>query len=101
MQRWTTFALRAAFILGFLIVLPVIALPSVARVLDELLYGTPQSTIPSAPDSGSSPAPRASELAHATPAALELPLPDDSFPPDAERIPAVPPPEFRSVPDFL
>ena len=101
MQRWTTFALRAAFILGFLVVLPVIALPSVARFLDEMLYGTPERTVPFAPDSSSLQAPQTSGLAHATPASLEVPVPDDSLPPEGARVPTVPPPEFRSVPDFL
>jgi hypothetical protein len=101
MQRWTTFALRAAFILGFLVVLPVIALPSVARFLDEMLYGTLERTVPIAPDSSSLPAPRTSGLAQAIPASLEVPVPDDSLPPEGARVPTVPPPEFRSVPDFL
>lgn len=35
------FSLRAIFLLGFIIVMPVLALPAVARRIDEWLYGPP------------------------------------------------------------
>src|SRR5687767_13520624 len=34
-------SLRALFLLGFVVVMPVLALPPVARWMDELLYGPP------------------------------------------------------------
>src|SRR5437764_13178773 len=34
-------SLRAMFLLGFVIAMPVLALPPVARRIDELLYGPP------------------------------------------------------------
>src|SRR5689334_14548951 len=34
-------SLRAIFLLGFVIAMPVLALPPVARRIDELLYGAP------------------------------------------------------------
>src|SRR5437773_9180946 len=34
-------SLRAVFLLGFVIAMPVLALPPVARRIDELLYGPP------------------------------------------------------------
>src|SRR3954471_6503202 len=46
MQRWTSFTLRAVFILGFLVVMPVMALPQVAGLLDRLLYGHSENTVP-------------------------------------------------------
>lgn len=35
------FSLRAIFLLGFIVAMPVLALPSVARRIDEWLYGAP------------------------------------------------------------
>jgi hypothetical protein len=103
MQRWTNFALRTAFIVGFLVVLPMIALPSVAAFLDQLLYGTAHSTIPAVPSSAGPLSDRATPpIANASPASLELSLPDESVPPaDAERIQAVPPPPLGRAPNFL
>ena len=34
-------SLRAVFLLGFVVAMPVLALPAVARRIDELLYGSP------------------------------------------------------------
>lgn len=39
-----TLSLRAIFIIGFVIVMPLLALPAVARRLDNLLYGPPPAT---------------------------------------------------------
>jgi len=35
------FSLRAIFLLGFIIAMPILALPSVARRVDNWLYGAP------------------------------------------------------------
>lgn len=45
MHRTTSLALRGVFLLGFLIALPVIALPGVARFVDQALYGKPSPAI--------------------------------------------------------
>lgn len=76
MQRWTSFALRAGFIVGFLIVLPVIAMPKVAALLDQLLYGESKSTLPSVAsekDLSSPPPSPGPGPANAEPAALDVP----------------------------
>jgi hypothetical protein len=46
MPRSTSLLLRALFLLGFIIVLPLLALPPVVHYLDEALYGKAKSTIP-------------------------------------------------------
>lgn len=46
MTRSPFVLLRALFLLGFIVILPIMALPPTVRFLDELLYGKPQSTIP-------------------------------------------------------
>src|SRR5687767_11970032 len=46
MHRTTSLALRGVFLLGFLVALPVIALPGVARFVDQTLYGKPTPAIP-------------------------------------------------------
>jgi hypothetical protein len=43
------FSLRAIFLLGFIIAMPVLALPSVARRVDNLLYGPPPAEFGRAP----------------------------------------------------
>jgi hypothetical protein len=43
------FSLRALFLLGFIIAMPVLALPSVARRIDEWLYGAPSADFGRAP----------------------------------------------------
>src|SRR5438477_8245070 len=42
-------SLRALFLLGFVIAMPVLALPPVARRIDELLYGPPPADFGRAP----------------------------------------------------
>src|SRR5437899_10112735 len=42
-------SLRALFLLGFVVAMPVLALPPVARRIDELLYGPPPSELGRAP----------------------------------------------------
>ena len=101
MQRWTTFTLRAAFIIGFLIVLPVMAMPSVASFLDRLLYGNAESSLPPAKEPGSVREPRVKTPADASQAAHEVPIVDEPDPSGiAARIHAAPPP-LQRVPDFL
>jgi hypothetical protein len=43
-----TLSLRAIFIIGFVIVMPLLALPAVARRLDDWLYGPPPQSTPHA-----------------------------------------------------
>jgi len=100
--------LRAVFIIGFLIVLPVMAMPSVATLLDGLLYGQPEK---SGPTTGVEPAPMLNKLtvAEASQATHEVPLPSEGsdLPAEpgshslAERFPAAPPPPLQQSPDFL
>jgi hypothetical protein len=102
MQRWTTFTLRAAFIVGFLIVLPVMAMPTVASFLDRLLYGNSESSLPPARQSDSEPVPRAKTPPDASQATHEVPIVDEPDPSGiATRIHAAPPPPLQRVPDFL
>ncbi len=107
MQRWTSFTLRAAFIVGFLIVLPVIAMPSVAGLLDQLLYGNGESSVPLAREDAV-PGPREKRTeSDATRATHEAPFSPESTP-FAERLESgiagdhrAAPPPFRQAPDFL
>ncbi|MBC7856269.1 MAG: hypothetical protein IAF94_22795 [Pirellulaceae bacterium] len=104
MQRWTSFTLRAGFIIGFLIVLPVMAMPSVASFLDRLLYGQPESSVPLVIKADAEFAPRKQpeqSRADASPAAYEVPLPEE---PSASGIAGnfqPPPPSLQRAPDFL
>ncbi|MCE9529454.1 MAG: hypothetical protein K8R36_25675 [Planctomycetales bacterium] len=108
MQRWTTYTLRAVFIIGFLIVLPVMAMPSVAKLLDGLLYGEPEKSVPTT-GAEPAPAPSKSVVAEASQATHEVPLSADGTAlPDelgshglAERFPVAPPPPLQRAPDFL
>lgn len=107
MQRWTSYTLRAVFIIGFLIVLPVMALPSVATFVDGLLYGKPKSSVPA---SESKPAAEQGQpvVAEATQATHEVPIPFGGSPfqdePGStnmvERF-ATAPPVMQAAPDFL
>jgi hypothetical protein len=102
MQRWTTFTLRAAFIVGFLIVLPVMAMPTVASYLDRLLYGNSECSLPPAGQSDSAPEPRVKTPVDASQAAHEVPIVDEPEPGGiAARIHSAPPPPLQRVPDFL
>ncbi|MFN0018989.1 MAG: hypothetical protein ACKVP0_12065 [Pirellulaceae bacterium] len=108
MQRWTSYTLRAVFIIGFLIVLPVMAMPSVATLLDGLLYGEPEK---SGPKTEVEPAPslNKSAVAEASQATHEVPLPSEggALPEEpgshslTERFPSAPPPPLQHAPDFL
>ena len=44
-------SLRAVFLLGFVVAMPVMALPAVARRIDELLYGAPKAGVEHSLDS--------------------------------------------------
>src|SRR5947207_4485027 len=44
-------SLRAVFLLGFVVAMPVMALPAVARRIDELLYGPPKTGVEQSLDS--------------------------------------------------
>ena len=108
MRHWTSYALRAGFIVGFLIVLPVMAMPKVAALLDRLLYGEPQSNLPPPSETGKSLIPRRSEAADDAPVTHELPLQTES--PISSKLPvdlnpASPfqagPPALPSSPDFV
>ena len=108
MQQWTTFTLRALFIIGFLIVLPVMAMPNVASLLDQFLYGKPESSVPPVLKPETPPPPRGPARAEASQVTHEVPLTSDgdAFSNRAERPgfsggsqPA--PPSFQRAPDFL
>lgn len=106
MQRWTSYTLRAVFIIGFLIVLPVMALPSVATFVDGLLYGHPKSSVP-ATELKPVAEPTQPTVAEATQATHLVPLASGSggFPEEpnalsmAERF-ATPPPPLDHAPFF-
>ena len=108
MQRWTSYALRAGFIVGFLIVLPVMAMPQVAALLDQLLYGESKSTLPAEASTRDISAPRPTR-SDSGPTTHEVPLPAGSAslleelgPSDtANHFQAPPPPALRSSPDFV
>ena len=104
MQRWTSFTLRAGFIIGFLIVLPVMAMPSVAGFLDRLLYGQPESSVPPVVKADTEFAPRkqpAQSRTDASPAAYEVPLPDEPATSGIAGNFQPPPPSLQRAPDFL
>jgi hypothetical protein len=101
MQRWTSLTLRAAFIVGFLIVLPVMAMPSVADFLDRLLYGQPESSVPPMTKPDLELAPREErELAQATRAAYEEPLSTEPALTDMAGNLRSAPPRLSRTPDF-
>src|SRR4051794_11922994 len=98
-------SLRAMFLLGFVIAMPVLALPPVARRIDELLYGPPPSDFarpPQAAPTTEEPLPLANS--HILPARFEEPSPaaavvmaggfDRSFSPP----PLAPSPDFATTP---
>jgi hypothetical protein len=70
-------SLRAMFLLGFVVAMPVMALPTVARRIDELLYGPPPTDFGRAPVA----APPTQELiqpevvGHVSPARFDEPSP--------------------------
>src|SRR5437773_8959996 len=69
-------SLRAVFLLGFVIAMPVLALPPVARRIDELLYGLPPSDFarpPQVSPTMDEPQPRAS--GHVLPVRFDEPSP--------------------------
>jgi len=69
-------SLRAIFLLGFVIAMPVLALPPVARRIDELLYGPPPSDFarpPQAAPTTEEPQPLAN--GHILPARFDEPSP--------------------------
>ena len=42
MKSWKSIAVRSLFLIGFIVALPLLALPRAARLFDELLYGKSQ-----------------------------------------------------------
>ena len=46
MPRWTSLTLRSLFLIGFIIAVPVLALPRITRLIDQALYGHSGATIP-------------------------------------------------------
>src|SRR5438445_5721687 len=101
-------SLRAIFLLGFVIAMPVLALPPVARRIDELLYGQPPSDFarpPQAPPTKDEPQPLANghvlpvrfdEPSPATAVAVTSPASRPFSPP-----PLAPSPEFAPAPPPL
>jgi len=95
-------SLRAAFLLGFVIAMPVLALPPVARRIDELLYGPPPADFGRPPAA----APLSEELIHPKAAAPLTPPRYDEPSPAAHALaashveaPAVAP-AFSPTPGF-
>ncbi|MGI8982453.1 MAG: hypothetical protein ACR2FY_24740 [Pirellulaceae bacterium] len=104
MQRWTSFTLRAGFIIGFLIVLPLMAMPSVAGFLDRLLYGPPESSVSPVTKTDADFAPRKQpekSKADASPAVYEAPLPEELNTSGNAGNFQPPPPPLQRAPDFL
>lgn len=102
MQRWTSFTLRAGFIIGFLIVLPVMAMPSVAGFLDRLLYGQPENSVSPMTKTDADFAPRRQpekSKPDASPAVYEVPLSEETSGIAGNFQP--PPPPLQRAPDFL
>ena len=108
MQRWTSYTLRAGFIIGFLIVLPVMAMPKVAALLDQLLYGESKSTLPPASGVGESGAPSNSKTTGGSAAIPESPFQAEGL--SSSELPAdlnsaspfqASPPAMPSAPDFV
>ena len=102
MQRWTSFTLRAAFIVGFLIVLPVMAMPSVAGFLDRLLYGQPESSVPPVTKTDAELVPRKQpekSKADASPAIYEVPLSEEPAPGGIAGNLQPPPPPLQRAPE--
>ena len=107
-MRWTSYALRAGFIVGFLIVLPVMAMPKMASLLDRLLYGESESTLPPASGIGGSVTPPESKTKDGATAIYESPLQTES--PNSSELPVdldrtspfnAGPPAMSPSPDFV
>ena len=103
MQRWTSFTLRALFIVGFLIVLPVMAMPQVASVLDQLLYGQPETSVPQSgtEKEEAAPPPRAAARREEIPASHEMPLEAESHRASLQDLSNISPPPLQRAPNFL
>jgi len=95
-------SLRAVFLLGFVIAMPILALPPVARRIDELLYGPPPSDFarppPAAPHATAEPQP----LAHGQvlPARFDEPSPAIAAAVTAAANRPFSPPTLAAAPDF-
>ncbi len=102
-------SLRALFLLGFVVAMPVLALPPVARRIDELLYGPPPNDFarpPQAPSGTDEPQPLANgrvlparfdEPSPAATAAAVTSASNRSFSPP----PLAPSPDFAPTPSGL
>ena len=103
MQRWTSFTLRALFIVGFVIVLPVIAMPQVASVLDQLLYGQPETSVPpsSSDKKKSASPPRTNARREESPASHEMPLDEETTRASLHDLSNISPPPLQRMPTFL
>lgn len=103
-MRLTSLTIRTLFIIGFVIALPVIAVPDVARRLDELLYGKNHQPVPQMPQEESEEKSSNSAVADAAPVGYEKGLSDDAdapvvFPGARGGFAAEPPPpEFGAIP---
>src|SRR5438046_2408906 len=95
-------SLRAVFLLGFVVAMPVLALPPVARRIDELLYGAPPADFGRPPSA----APLSEELIQPKSAVPLSPPRYDEPSPAAAAMAAVPveapsvAPAFSSTPRF-
>jgi hypothetical protein len=95
-------SLRAIFLLGFVIAMPVLALPPVARRIDELLYGPPPSDFgrppAAAPISDELVVPKAT--AQVSPARFEDTSPATAITATASQEHAAPLPALAASPQF-
>jgi hypothetical protein len=95
-------SLRAMFLLGFVVAMPVLALPNVARRIDELLYGAPPTDFGRAPNA----APPTQELipsqavGHVSPARFDEPSPAAVGVVPAAFESAASPPPLAPAPQF-
>ena len=95
-------SLRAVFLLGFVVAMPVLALPPVARRIDELLYGPPPSELGRAPSA----APLMEELSQLpasgpiAPMRFQEPSPAAPGPPASHSPAATAPPMLAPTPQF-
>ena len=103
-MRRTSLVLRSLFLLGFVIAMPLLALPTVARWADELLYGDPppEDSQPTSLDEDSS----AEHDRQVVQAVLEATLADSGLPVDGKSdthgldAAVVHPPVMPPTPDF-
>ena len=93
--------LRALFLLAFVVAMPVLALPAVARRIDELLYPPPATNFSSGPAVGPLPANAETKppVADVSPASWQTPVEPTAEAPGLES-PRTEPPLLPATPGF-